>query len=461
MRWLRTTQRSFFLLGGAVAGALCGVATIFLVASATARTTTAAGVFDVTHVPPLLTMPGETAELAYDVHCAPAGVEDPEARCSVQGTVFARAAGEPGFQAIALEPAGDGSAQLVASLPRALIGSPRFEYYAVVESPDLDARVTVPAAGATAPTVSRRLDEAIAVPLGRHAFGASLASGQRIVSARWGDGPAEVGLESRPSSGAPIGASAFDVDATGSVAVLDHARRRLLRWTSDASAPERVPLSINGTIADLATATDGSLYVLETTSRDGRPPLVRRFDVDGRELEATEIAEREAAQIRIGPEGPVVLQRPSHQWMPLMVAGRPASQAEQRRRARVGRQLRSGGEVVVLRHGNELRVALLARGALVRSWRITSATPLGEVQLAEPLGACFVVVVRVYDEGRDEFAVLVLDRRGLVSRTSLVPAEWAEGAPFGRFRLVGRSLFRLGSTPTGIFVDRHDLEVRR
>jgi hypothetical protein len=219
-------------------------------------------------------------------------------------------------------------------------------------------------------------------------------------------------------------------------------------------------VSVNGTIADLAVSGDGSMYVLETTSRDERAPLIRRFDAGGRELEAVESAERTPTQIRIAPEGPVVLHRPSHQWMPAFVSGAPASPNVQRRNGRMGRSLRSGEEVVVYRQANELRVALVARGVVTRGWRFTSDTPLGEVQLAEPVGAQLVVVVRVYDDTADEFVALVVDGTRLVSRTSVESAEWAEAAPLGRFRLVGRALYRLGSSPAGVFVDRLDLEVR-
>jgi hypothetical protein len=127
----------------------------------------------------------------------------------------------------------------------------------------------------------------------------------------------------------------------------------------------------------------------------------------------------------------------------------------------MGRTLRSGEEVVVLRHANELRVGVVAGDHVTRSWRIRSETSLGEVQLAEPAGAQLVVVVRIYDDASDEFAILVVDDRGLVSRTTIPSAEWAEGAPLGRFRLTGRNLYRLGSSPAGAFVDRFDLEVRR
>jgi hypothetical protein len=89
-----------------------------------------------------------------------------------------------------------------------------------------------------------------------------------------------------------------------------------------------------------------------------------------------------------------------------------------------------------------------------------SGTPLAEVQLAERWCQRLVLVVRVYDGGSDEFVVLVLDRDGLVDRFALDSADWAETAPLGRFRLLGRSLYRLGSSPSRVFVDRFDLEVR-
>jgi len=95
----------------------------------------------------------------------------------------------------------------------------------------------------------------------------------------------------------------------------------------------------------------------------------------------------------------------------------------------------------------------------VRSWRIRSLTPLAEIQLAEPLGDRVVVVLRTYTDTDAEFMVLVLGDRGLERRFSVDPADWAETAPLSRFRLVGSSLFHLGSTQTGMFVDRFDLEV--
>jgi hypothetical protein len=53
----------------------------------------------------------------------------------------------------------------------------------------------------------------------------------------------------------------------------------------------------------------------------------------------------------------------------------------------------------------------------------------------------------------------VLGDAGIVRRLSLASNDWAETAPLSRFRLVGTSLYQLGSTPQGLFVDRYDLEV--
>ena len=76
---------------GVVAGIAAGLASITLAAADRLETAYPA-VFDATHLPPLLTISGERAELAYDVHCAP-GDEDAEAGCEVNGTVFVRSAG--------------------------------------------------------------------------------------------------------------------------------------------------------------------------------------------------------------------------------------------------------------------------------------------------------------------------------------------------------------------------------
>ncbi len=146
--------------------------------------------------------------------------------------------------------------------------------------------------------------------------------------------------------------------------------------------------------------------------------------------------------------------------MPAALGGRPLTRSSQLAAARSGRPLPGGGEVIVSRSGNEVRVALAGPNGARRSWRITSETPIGEVQLAEPLGDRLVLVTRVYADERAEFLVLVLDANGVAERFSVDAADWAETAPLSRFRLVSSSLYQLGSTPAGLFVNRYDLEVK-
>jgi hypothetical protein len=139
--------------------------------------------------------------------------------------------------------------------------------------------------------------------------------------------------------------------------------------------------------------------------------------------------------------------------------GAPLSAGAQVESGRSGQPFPDGREVVILRTGNEVRAALVGASGVLRTWRLTSDTPLAEVQLAEPLGTGLLLVVRAYTDTAAEFVVLVLDRTGAARRFSVDASDWAETAPLSRFRLAGSSLYQLGSTPDGIFVDRFDLEV--
>jgi hypothetical protein len=416
------------------------------------------------HVPPLLSAPGDPPELRYDIYCAAPG-PDPEsgAPCDASGSVFVRPGRSGRFRQIplVLDPrAGEG--RYVAHLPADVAASPSgYSYYAVVRNDVSGAATTVPAGGASAPQLSTPLGQAVRVSLGGHAFGRTQPASQRVASASWGDGAGQVGLEDGPQA-MPMGAASFDVDGSGAVTVLDEAHRRLLRFSPSAPEPKAIPVAVNGTLADMAVAPDGTVFVLETAGQQmGQTPLLRSFAADGRSTGAWHTAERTASAVRLGPDGPETLDYPSSQWMPVLRHGAALDGRAQELAGRAGRPLPGGGDVVVLRVGNEVRVALTSPGGARRSWRVSSDTPVAEVQLAEPLGRRMVLVFRVYTDSRDEFVALVLDDRGIVRQLSLDSAAWAETAPLARFRLVGSSLYQLGSTSKGMFVDRFDLGVTR
>ena len=82
---------------GVVVGVVAGIAfATWSTAFAGPSTVQAPAIFDVTHLPPLLTVAGEPIDLAYDVHCAPSDLENADAGCDARGTVSVRELGDTG-----------------------------------------------------------------------------------------------------------------------------------------------------------------------------------------------------------------------------------------------------------------------------------------------------------------------------------------------------------------------------
>jgi hypothetical protein len=450
-------------VSGVIAGALAGLAAVVVTGTAVAHRIAepaAAPFIEATHVPPLLTARGERVELRYDVYCGDGELDgDVDTPCRADGVAFVRVGDTGPFREVALrEDRGRAEGRFVAVVPDEIARSVSgFSYHAQFRSTETGLTTSVPAGGTDAPQRSVPLGRSIDVELGAHAFGRVREPDARAVEAAWGTGPAEVGLEQGRNL-TPIGGSAFDVEADGTAVVLDEANKRLLRWR-DGRPPEAVPVAVTGTLADMTLDDKGNAYVLETTASEGSNPLLRIFDRQGVAKGASTVAGR-PSQVRVGPTGPVVLQSSTAQWMPAVVSGRPVELSEQVSVARPGRPLPDGREVVILRTGNEVRVALVGNRGVQRSWVVHSETALAEVQLAEPRGTGVVLVTRVFTDDHGEYVVLVLDRSGVTQRFSLRSAEWAEAAPLSRFRLRDNSLYQLGSTPAGLFVDRFDLEVK-
>jgi hypothetical protein len=446
------------LAGGAagiVAGVIGGIA-LTSVSAATGPTPAASGL-DAVHVPPVLTRAGEPVTLRYAIVCAPREDGEP---CEGSGSVYVRAGQSGPFQPLTLRRGEDSSAgRYFVDLPRetATSGS-GFSYYAVLQDTN-GVTITVPAGGETAPQRSVPLGDAADVSIGVHAFGRGRAPDERVVAAAWGSEVGQAGLGGSRELGF-VGPSSFDVAADGSVAVLDQVNARVERWSR--SGVKATMVEVSGGLADFALEAGGAMDVLEPPSRGTPAPVLRSFRGDGTPRWAQRLSDRTWAKLDAGPAGPIVQQQPSEQWLPVAERGNVLGRAAQAGRGRPGRSFANGREVVVERVGvGEVRLAELAGDAVVRSWRITSATPLGEVQLAEPQGNRLIVVTKTYTDDRSEYVALVLDRSGIVNSFALDSLEWAESAPLARFRLAGSSLYRLGSTHAGLFVDRFDLEVTR
>ena len=433
------------LAGGAVgiaAGVIGGV--VLASASTAGPTPVAAGppLIDATHVPPVLTVRGEPVRLRYGLVCTPRGDGLP---CDGSGTVYLRAGQTGRFHAYPLERGEESKdGRYFLDVPAIFASSPGgFSYYAVLRDEATGATVSIPAGGEGAPQVSRPLRDPVTLDLGRHVFGETRAPNGRAAHARWGSSADEVGLAGSRELGF-TGPSSFDVEPDGTVDLLDSVNGRIQRSSHGRHAV--VTIGRTAELADLAAEPNGSFDVLDAQD------TLRRYRADGSEQWAQKLAERTWARLDRGSE---VLQEPSEQWMPLAETDRPLARAEQRRAAHFDHHA-----LLVDRVGEgELRVAQLRGNTLARSWRITSDTPLGEVQLAEPHGNDVVVVTHPYTDDRDEFVVLVLGDRGLTERFAVASGSWTETAPLARFRLARGGLYRLSTTPAGAYVDRFDLEV--
>jgi len=410
------------------------------------------------HLPPVLTLRGEPIRLRYAIVCRPRDDGEP---CDGSGEVYVRPGQSGPFLRLTLTRGADSrDGRYFVDLPPSIAGSERgFSYYAVLRDDFTGDTMTIPSGGAAAPQTSLPLRHAQTIDLASHSFGHTRSADARPVDAGWGSGIGQAGLAGARELGF-VGPSAFDVDAAGQVTLLDQVNGRAERWSR--GRVHATPLAVTGGLADFAVEPDGSLDVLEPPDRLSAAPVLRSFRPDGSKKWTQELGDRTWAKLAVGPAGPVVQQQPSEQWQPVAERGRPLGRAAQAARGRTGRPFAGGREVVVEhRGGSEVRIAEIAGDAVVRGWRIVGSTPLGEVQLAEAVGSRVVLVTKTYTEARSEDVVLVLDGTGIVQRFSVEPREWAESAPLARFRLAGSSLYQLGSTPSGAFVDRFDLEVQR
>jgi hypothetical protein len=460
---MERSRRRHRLLGGALAGGLAGLVAGAVIATAAPSAheqgepdVAVDSLIDAAHVPPLLTVEGEPVTLRYAIVCpAPGDAAFGGEPCDAGGDVYIRLGSSGPFTRLALrrtEDSADG--RYAVDVPQAIAGSPAgFSYYAVLRNEAAGATMTLPVGGADAPQRSLPLGRPVTIQLGPHRFGSTRTPDERVVDAPWGGAVGQAGLAA-PPGGLRIGPSSFDLTADGTVVLLDGVNSRLEWWSHGRASA--VAADLDGGVDDLALAADGSAYVVDGR---GRPPLLRHLGRDGRLIAAEPVAERTWSQLRLGPDGPVVQQMPSEQWLRVSPGlGRGA----EARSGRPGRPLTDGSEIVVLRTGvGELRVAHVVGDRVRAAWRILSQTPLGEVQLAQPMGSRLVVVVKAYTDADDEFVVLILDGHGVARQFSVRSSQWAESAALARFRLVGSSLYQLGSTADGAFVDRYDLGVTR
>jgi hypothetical protein len=439
------------VLGALVGGALLMVAVV--VASAGSRAANAPGAVetglrDVLHAPPLLVERGQEVTLRYDAICEAGGLGAP---CVLAGSVYVRRAGESAYSRVPLSVGEDSS--LAAVLPPDTTALSGFAYYAVIS--DGTSQTTVPSGGAVAPHNVWVMPAVESADLGTHVFGRTREPDGIVVRASWGSGDGALGLVTGPTQ-STIGPSAFDLAPNGDPVVLDQINGRLAFYEhTDGRRPRYVPISFTGGDGDLAVGGDGTIYVLDRTGTT--TARVRSFTPSGAPVAAVRVGAVGTDMLRAAPGGVLAHGYPGDMWLPVARAGSLVQPRAQIASSHAGLALKDGAELIVKAGQQEDLLALVHGDRVVRAWRVTSSTPLGEVQLAEAYRDGLVAVVRVWTDQRAEFVVLVLSPAGLESSFALDAVEWAESAPLGRFRLSGNTLYQLRSAREGVEISTVDL----
>lgn len=402
------------------------------------------GLRDVLHSPPLFVRRSEGVTLRYEAVCQ---ADEIGAPCPIRGTLFVRDSSESSYRRVPLQ-VGRGSA-LTATLPS--VGESGLAYYAQIED-GLGGSRSVPAGGAMAPQRAWVADDVVRVGLGVHSFGRTRAPMGSVVRAPWGARSGAAGLLTGKDL-VRIGPSAFDVAPDRSVVVLDQVNDRLAVYPAGGGAPRHIPIPFSGGEGDLATGSDGTIHVLD----HGAEPVVRSFSSAGALVASVAVHDRSSDMLRAGPTGPLLHGFPGDLWFPLRRGGQTLQPAEQARSARPGLSVGGGDEIVVRGGPREATFAVVRGERVMRAWRVSSETDLGEIQLAEPLGADLLVVLRVWTEARAEFVALVLADHGLRRSISIDAIEWAESGALSRFRLHGDTLYQLRSASSGVEIATFDL----
>jgi hypothetical protein len=411
-----------------------------------------------------LRAPGDPAEIRYDISCLPPdGNAEGPGVCDGGGTVYFRASGNVTASVpLQLDPNAQ-AGRYVATVPAAIWAAPWFTYYATVTDNSTGRSILVPPGGAGAPQLSFSIG-AGTIDLGPHVFDARRQPSARVASAAWGSGDGQVGIEDGADQ--PTGASSFDVDSSGGVYLLDEANGRMVKFGAGDS-PQAIPLpGLAGVKGDLRISDSSSTaYVLEVASAASARPMLRSYTLQGGPLSTSTVADAAAAQIRLSGGTAYVSEYPSSVWAPVLQANGtvPVDSSTQFARSLPGAPS-SAGNVVVLASGNDVRVgSYTPSGPTYRfsGVRITSATPVADVELAQTLpSGRLLVVFSVYTDTDHEYEAVIVDPSGaLVDQFSLPAFDWAQSMPLSRFRLVGSSLYELGTSDQGAFVDRYDLEV--
>jgi hypothetical protein len=392
------------------------------------------------YTPPVLVRAGEPVRVPVDLVCAtPDGLS-----CSAGLTVGVRTPGAT-WRTVTVRPTHQRTIDFSepASRTSSAAGQSVAYYFRAGSGAS---RLSLPAAGPAAPLrfyVAPRMGRVSipAIPFGH------TRAGNEVLSLPWGSGPDKAGLQPGRES-ATLGPSSFDVDANGRVYLLDSEQDRLAIFSGGRLVRE-VPMPLTAD-ADVAVTEKGIVYVAD---RSGDGVTVRRISADGAIGPPRVVGSGILGQVRTDGEAATANILPADTWLITDGQGRSASSS--------ARPLAAGGELLRVGTERRIRLGIASAGAVSGAVELDSSQLLAEVALAESArpGEYWVVAHpwRERPTSADQFQVIhVVDGR-VTASFAVADDAFADQPPMTRFRLAGRFLYQLTTSPGGARIVRFDL----
>lgn len=290
----------------------------------------------------------------------------------------------------------------------------------------------------------------INVRLPKHVYGHFRSPDGRVVNAKWGKGPGQVGLVKAEAG--PTGGSSFDV-TKDVVCVLDQHNSRVLVFAAG-KAPQATPLTIGGKAgsvfrgvdSSLAVDTSGTIYVVEPTDSAHAKPTLRSFPSHGGAPLATLSTGGSNPIVRTNGKTAYVAQTLDGPWKASMTSGKAKAGASTLYRPSLDRsriQVVSGTGTVKLTTSSGKQL----------TWRISSPDHVSIADAESFGGIEAVVALRVAASSKTEYEVLILSGSGLLDSFSTPDDEYTSTALFDDFRVDGATVYHRGSTAKGLYVD--------
>lgn len=419
--------------------AACGVESSPESNHETPPTTKADRIFEVLHNPPLLIADGERVNLDFEIVCS-------ATPCVESSGILTLIDAEGGTHEYRSNGAGE-SLRFTLN-PESISDAPVSYRAAFVADGDEGAW---PADG-FAPTPLYPFTATQHTKLGKADFDEFEDRGDATFSAPWGKG--EVGHLGLNDS--LEGPTAFDVDDSGTISILDGINGRILHSPTEASGEHRsTPIGPLQDVPDLAIDSEGNFNILYPNGNGkGEGAYVEQVKPSGDVVDRIDLPGHSTAFQILSDGADLRVTTPSGSTT-IVADGNPLSPSEQQRMSTYFPAY--GERQVIAKHvsDHEVRLLKITDGEATSSWEITSETPLGPIALARATPEGLLAVVSQFSQTDSRHLALALNSIGGVSITPLPDERFVHLTAGGEFKVRGDRLYAGRTTERGLVVSTY------